>query len=104
MKLTFCRLAGSLVLAGLLAGPAAPSPGAAEIRAIQKLSIISGGGGHQVLFYNYTRQTMIVSHYSEVNSGVPFLLTPGQAVGAFLYDFWSGRFTEAIYAVKETGS
>ncbi len=85
---------GQAVAAASLDGP----PAHTGVRDILKLSILGNGGGFQLVAWNYSRQTTGVSPYKTGSSGLPFLLPAGEQVGLFLYDYWQGGFTQAVYA------
>lgn len=92
------KVGGDTVDLDLLAFCVAPNYQFTGFSRNQTIRIVSGPEGFQVLGYNYTTGEVRISPYSNVSSAVPRFFPFVEWTGDFLYDYASGRFTQATYS------
>lgn len=62
-----------------------------------------GAGGFQVLHYNFTLGSSTVTPYATAPARAALPLSRGQWAGMYLYDYSSGRFSQAAYRYASSG-
>lgn len=77
-------------------------PVASWFRPIQQQVRAAGSGGFQILHYNFTLGTTTVSPYAEAPGTVEIPLSRNQWIGAYFYDYVTGRFSQGIYRMAQS--